>query len=90
MTMKISLNEKGTEVTITGAFCLAGVPTGQAQKDAEAGIDNPSLNHASTGGRAPVATGHKFKGLDGKEREMFIGLNITSRPTNDGKRAARF
>jgi hypothetical protein len=70
--MKVTLSEKRDQLTIVGDFNLDGVPTLAARGDA----GNDGLNHGSTG--FPQATGTTFKAADGKMRQLYVGVNVTS------------
>jgi hypothetical protein len=70
--MKVELSKDGLGIVITGNFDKTGVPT----KAAEADSSNDGLNHGSTG--FPVATGCRFKDAEGQERELYVGVNVTS------------
>jgi hypothetical protein len=95
--MKVTLNKEMTAISIEGGFNLVGVPTAEAQKIAsgETGKDGKALkgdpnglNHGSTG--FPIASGTKFKDEDGNEREIYVGVNVTSHLVKGGKAKPKF
>lgn len=94
--MKVVLNKEMTELTVIGKFDRDGVPTAAAQDilDGKLGKDGKQLkgdanglNHGSTG--FPVPTGMKFAGEDG-ERELYVGINITSHLVKNAKAKPKF